>query len=130
LWRGLSVLPAGESQRFGVIESLPGGKTATGPLDPLSYLRAIEGSTIVMWSTEKTTQSDGSTKVSYVPKSVPGRELLVPGGSPTLKGVRSPKLRDKLDFLSLMIALFCGTASLPHILIRYYTVKDQASARK
>ena len=29
-----------------------------------------------------------------------------------------------------MIALFCGTASLPHILIRYYTVKDQASARK
>jgi cation/acetate symporter len=29
-----------------------------------------------------------------------------------------------------MIALFGGTASLPHILIRYYTVKDQASARK
>jgi cation/acetate symporter len=28
-----------------------------------------------------------------------------------------------------MLALFCGTASLPHILIRYYTVKDQASAR-
>jgi len=36
----------------------------------------------------------------------------------------------KLDFLSLMLALFCGTASLPHILIRYYTVKDQVSARK
>jgi cation/acetate symporter len=29
-----------------------------------------------------------------------------------------------------MLALFCGTASLPHILIRYYTVKDQLSARK
>ncbi len=29
-----------------------------------------------------------------------------------------------------MIALFCGTASLPHILIRYYTVKDQASAEE
>jgi cation/acetate symporter len=29
-----------------------------------------------------------------------------------------------------MLALFAGTASLPHILIRYYTVKDQASARK
>ena len=29
-----------------------------------------------------------------------------------------------------MLALFCGTASLPHILIRYYTVKDEASARK
>jgi cation/acetate symporter len=29
-----------------------------------------------------------------------------------------------------MLALFCGTASLPHILIRYYTVADQAAARK
>ena len=29
-----------------------------------------------------------------------------------------------------MLALFLGTASLPHILIRYYTVKDQAAARK
>ena len=29
-----------------------------------------------------------------------------------------------------MLALFCGTASLPHILIRYYTVKDGAAARK
>ncbi len=29
-----------------------------------------------------------------------------------------------------MMALFLGTAALPHILIRYYTVKDQASARK
>jgi cation/acetate symporter len=29
-----------------------------------------------------------------------------------------------------MLALFCGTASLPHILIRYYTVKDASAARK
>ena len=36
----------------------------------------------------------------------------------------------KLDFISLMLALFLGTASLPHILIRYYTVPNQASARK
>ena len=44
--------------------------------------------------------------------------------------MRSPHLFDKLDFLSLMLALFCGTASLPHILIRYYTVKDEAAVRK
>src|SRR5438105_11557883 len=54
----------------------------------------------------------------------------MPGASPTFKGVRSDKWFDKLDFFSLMTALFCGTASLPHIIIRYYTVKDQASARK
>jgi cation/acetate symporter len=129
LWRGLFVVAAEESQRFGVIESLPSGKTATGPLDPLSYLSTIEQSTIRMWTSEKFKQEDGATKVIYAPKSVPGYELLTPGGNPTFK-LRSPKLRDKLDFLSLMLALFCGTASLPHILIRYYTVKDQASARK
>jgi cation/acetate symporter len=56
--------------------------------------------------------------------------VLVPGVSPTFKGVRGPNLADKLDFLSLMLALFCGTASLPHILIRYYTVKDQEAARR
>src|SRR5207237_10109015 len=59
-----------------------------------------------------------------------GKDLLLPGSSPTFKGVRSPKLLDKLDFISLMLALFAGTASLPHILIRYYTVKDAAAARK
>src|SRR5207247_1850348 len=67
---------------------------------------------------------------TYVPVIRDGSDLLTPGGSPTFKGVRSAKLTDKLDFLSLMLALFCGTASLPHILIRYYTVKDQAAARK
>jgi cation/acetate symporter len=37
---------------------------------------------------------------------------------------------DRIDFISLMIALFLGTASLPHILIRYYTVPSQRAARK
>ena len=32
--------------------------------------------------------------------------------------------------LSLMMALFLGTAALPHILIRYYTVKSSKDARK
>src|SRR6185436_11384020 len=71
----------------------------------------------------------GATTVWY-PKPTRGVDVLLPGGSPTFKGIKSAKLADKLDFFSLMLALFCGTASLPHILIRYYTVKDQASARK
>ena len=66
----------------------------------------------------------------YYPKLTPGSEVLAPGNSPTFNGVRSETRSDKLNFLSLMLALFCGTASLPHILIRYYTVKDQAAARK
>ena len=46
------------------------------------------------------------------------------------KGIRGDKWSDRANFLSLMLALFCGTASLPHILIRYYTVKNEAAARK
>ena len=36
----------------------------------------------------------------------------------------------KLDFISLGIALVLGTAGLPHILIRFYTVPDAKAARK
>ncbi|WP_395696378.1 cation acetate symporter [Nocardioides sp.] len=36
----------------------------------------------------------------------------------------------KLDFVSLAIALVLGTAALPHILIRFYTVPTSRDARK
>jgi cation/acetate symporter len=65
---------------------------------------------------------------TFTPVVRPGSELLQPGGF--FKGLTSGRLVDRLDFASLMLALFCGTASLPHILIRYYTVKDAAAARK
>ena len=37
---------------------------------------------------------------------------------------------NKLDLISLGLALVLGTAGLPHILIRFYTVPDSRSARK
>ena len=40
------------------------------------------------------------------------------------------KYKDPLDTLSLMLALVLGTAGLPHILIRFFTVKDAKTARK
>lgn len=129
LWRGLSVAPAGTAS-FGRIEQLPGGKSATGPLDPISFLRTFQDSTIVLWRSERVVLDDGSTKTVYHDKILSGNDILTPGGSPTFAGIRGDSFWKKLDFLSLMIALFAGTASLPHILIRYYTVKDQASARK
>jgi len=113
----------------GEVRSLPGGKPSTGPLDPLSYIATLQQSEVVTWRSEKILDADGITTVFY-PKIVKGNDLLIPGGSPQFAGIRLQKLNDKLDFLSLMLALFGGTASLPHILIRYYTVKDQASARK
>ena len=125
-------LGVGEADFFpvGNISQLPGGQTRTGPLGPLDYLSTIQGSEIVLWPSEKIADDNGGVTTVYYQKLTPGSAILTPGSSPTFKGVRSEKFWDKLDFISLMLGLFCGTASLPHILIRYYTVKDQASARK
>jgi cation/acetate symporter len=59
--------------------------------------------------------------------SAPAKDLLEPG----LKygvGVAGPW--GPLDFFSLSLALVLGTAGLPHILVRFYTVPDAKTARK
>lgn len=40
------------------------------------------------------------------------------------------KFKNPLDTISLNLALILGTAGLPHILIRFFTVKDAPTARK
>jgi cation/acetate symporter len=114
----------------GTVSKLPGGVEKTGPLGPFGFLKTLQDSEAVLWGSDKITEADGGATTVYFQKPTPGSDFMTPGSSPTFKKVRSDKFPDKLDFLSLMLALFCGTASLPHILIRYYTVKDQASARK
>lgn len=39
------------------------------------------------------------------------------------------KYKNPLDLISLLIALILGTAGLPHILMRFFTVKDAKTAR-
>ena len=114
----------------GHISKLPAGASNTGPLGPLDFLRTLRKSEVILWSSEKITADDGSVTTTYTPKPTPGSEVLRPGEHPKFKGIRGDNLLAKFNFLSLMLALFCGTASLPHILIRYYTVKDAAAARK
>ena len=146
LSRGLRVDPAGLPQpvakealnerrdagmRFGTVLSLPDGATETGPLGPVAYLRTIMGSEIVIWKKSVRVPPEVPAAVTvYEPVVRRGEDLLLPGASPTFSGLRGEDLSKKLDILSLMLALFCGTASLPHILIRYYTVKDASAARK
>ena len=122
----------GETDFFpvGNISRLPGDVDKTGPLGPLQFFSTLQQSEIVLWPKDVIKDHRGIATTVYSPQPTAGSDVLVPGASPTFKGVRGSRLTDKLDFLSLMLALFAGTASLPHILIRYYTVKDQASARK
>lgn len=51
-----------------------------------------------------------------------------PGLRIPLEGEKAT-ITSKLNFISLMMALFFGTAALPHILIRYYTVPTPRAAR-
>ena len=124
----------GDGQRdlapVGYASKLPGGVESTGALNPFEFLRTMQHSEVILWDNLKISEADGALTTVYFQKPTGGADFMAPGSSPTFKKVRSDKFFDKLDFLSLMLALFCGTASLPHILIRYYTVKDQASARK
>ncbi|RUL89114.1 solute symporter family protein [Tautonia sociabilis] len=120
----------GDLLAVGSIASLPGGVDRTGPLGPISFLTTLQDSTVVVWKNRVISEDDGTRTTVYYPVPTSGGQLLVPGGSPTFSGIRGDRLVDKLDFLSLMLALFCGTASLPHILIRYYTVEDQKAARR
>ncbi len=99
---------------------------STGAIGPLAYLSRIKDSTVVLWG--KQYIKDGANTVTvYYQKPTPGSRILRPG----LKfKVDNATATEKFNFISLMLALFCGTAALPHILIRYYTVPSQAAARK
>jgi cation/acetate symporter len=119
-----------ELHPVGHIRKLPGGVDKTGPLGPLSFFSTLQESEVVLWGSEKIKEGDDRTTTVYFQKPTPGSQVLRPGEHPKFKGIRGKDFMGKLNFLSLMLALFCGTASLPHILIRYYTVKDAAAARK
>ncbi len=119
----------GDFSPVGQILTLPDNSTRTGPIGPIEFFRTLQDSTIVLWKSEKILDDEGETTV-YYPVPTLGNDILYPGTTKDFAGVRGDDPLQKLNFLSLMLALFCGTAALPHILIRYYTVKDQASARK
>ncbi|HEY5880704.1 MAG TPA: cation acetate symporter [Nakamurella sp.] len=60
-----------------------------------------------------------------------GEAFLEPGLRYGVESADATKtLLSKLDFISLAMALVLGTAGLPHILIRFYTVPSSKAARK
>jgi len=78
------------------------------------------------WKSASLTDAEGARVTIYYPQDVPGDRVMRPGLKFKIEGT----LLERIDFLSLMLALFLGTAALPHILIRYYTVPSPKSARK
>lgn len=101
--------------------------TETGALGPAKYLSVIEKSELIRFA--KVNLTDGEDEVTlYAQNITKGKSFMLPGLK--YKIGKGSSVWSKMDFISLMLALFLGTASLPHILIRYYTVKSQRDARK
>lgn len=96
-------------------------------LNPFSYLSVIEDSEIVRFAKLPIKDGDNSVTVWYQ-NPTPGTTIMRPGLKFKVDEGSTPW--SKLNFISLMLALFFGTAALPHILIRYYTVPSQRDARK
>jgi cation/acetate symporter len=109
------------------IEGKKGAEAATGSLGPFDFLAKIGSPDTVVktWKALKF-EAEGQKFTVYAPSFTTGNKVLKPGQKFKVEGTPL----EKLDFISLMLALFLGTAALPHILIRYYTVATPAAARK
>ena len=129
LINGLPASPQNQLRQVGNIEQFRGAAEApAGSVSPTGFLAALtDKDTIVRrWKDAAFTDKDGAKVQVFYPVSTPGNLLMRPGQKFKVQGTPL----EKFDFVSLMLALFLGTAALPHILIRYYTVPNPASARK
>ncbi len=100
--------------------------TKTGPLNIFSFLSTIEDSEMIIYK-KAVIKGENEKITCYYPKHVAGTTIMKPGA---YFKIVDGTLWDKINFLSLMLALFLGTSALPHVLIRYYTVPSQRAARK
>ena len=98
-----------------------GGMLATTWVQIIKAVLLLSGATFmaiaVMWTTGFSFETLFQKAVNAHPKSY---AIMQPGGL----------ISDPISAISLGIALMFGTAGLPHILMRFFTVKDAKEARK
>jgi len=122
-----------EEERFfqvGNMSEINGEKDVkTGSLNPFSFISTIKEGTVIRW--DKVVLVDDDAKITvYYQNPTAGEDVLKPGLYYKLDTEKGATPATRFDFVSLMIALFLGTAALPHVLIRYYTVPSPTAARK
>jgi len=100
---------------------------STGPLNIITYLKAIQNGQVIRYAKNHLDFGDDKVTV-WAQNPTSGEQLMRPGLKYKLG--EGSSIFSKLDFVSLMLALFFGTAALPHILIRYYTVPSPRDARR
>ncbi len=99
----------------------------TGAVGPIKFLATVNQSEVVRFT--KLLVVDGKDKVTIWKQNITaGSDIMKPGLK--FKVDKGSTFLTKLNFVSLMLALFLGTSALPHVLIRYYTVPSPKDARK
>ncbi|WBQ04869.1 solute symporter family protein [Kribbella sp. CA-293567] len=90
-----------------------------------AVLLVIGAGIMTLWVLAKYTFNLSSLLGAAVDKSpAVGEKILNPGLQYGATGI------SKLDFISLGLALVLGTAGLPHVLMRFYTVPNSREARR
>ncbi len=124
-------------RQMGGVSQLPERYGAsTGAIGPLRLLSVFaDDNTVVQQPMSVAFTAESGERVTvYYEAQTPGSVFMRPGlmfpleaepGEPAVT-----TLLNRLNFISLMLALFAGTSALPHILIRYYTVPSADAARK
>ena len=100
---------------------------STGPLGPAAFLSTVEQSDIVLFP-KASFEYDGAEVSVWYREVTAGSRVMRPGLK--FQVDEGATVASKLNFVSLMLALFLGTSALPHILIRYYTVSSARAARR
>jgi cation/acetate symporter len=108
-----------------IIYVLVGGMRGTTYVQIIKASLLIAGALVMtLWVLAKFGFNLSSLLGGSVDKAVEGRDVLAPGAQYGLTGT------SKLDFVSLGLALVLGTAGLPHVLMRFYTVPTAKDARR
>ena len=98
-----------------------GGMLATTWVQIIKAVLLLSGATFMALMVMKHVNFDFSTLFAEAIKVHPkGEAIMSPGGL----------VKDPLSAFSLALALMFGTAGLPHILMRFFTVSDAKEARK
>jgi cation/acetate symporter len=108
-----------------IVYVLVGGMKGTTWVQIIKAALLITGAGLMtLWVLSKYGFSLSNVMLGAVDASPAGEALLEPGlqyGTSTLT---------KIDFISLALALVLGTAGLPHVLMRFYTVPSSGEARR
>src|SRR3954452_6441663 len=108
-----------------IIYVLVGGMRGTTYVQIIKASLLIAGALVMtLWVLAKFGFNLSSLLGGAADNAVEGRDVLAPGAQYGLTGT------SKLDFVSLGLALVLGTAGLPHVLMRFYTVPTAKDARR